>query len=167
MKVSKNNWAKLIYFSLILREREEEKFKIFRTLAYVRKYIKNLGITFQVSNKLTSAVKEGLRLWLKVDILNKKELEFANNFAKKVPLWYKKAKSDTRLFTAHQCKYPLFSDFRLRVSCTASWLIFFRHHCTEVHFSSFLYGGFTTMSVINPPERKLAKPLSIVLSSPI
>ena len=87
---------------------------------YVRKYIKNLGITFQVSNKLTSAVKEGLRLWLKVDILNKKELEFATNFAKKVPLWYKKAKSDTRLFAAHQRKNPFFSDFRLRVSCAAS-----------------------------------------------
>ena len=94
-----------------MREREERKKQTFCTLAYVRKYIKNLGITFQVSNKLTSTVKEGLRLWLKVDILNKKELEFANNFAKKVPLWYKKAKSDTRLFTAHQCKYPFFLIF--------------------------------------------------------
>ena len=30
-------------------------------------------------------------------------------------------------------------------------------HCTEVRFASFLSGGFTTMAVINPPERKLAK----------
>ena len=31
--------------------------------------------------------------------------------------------------------------------------------CTEVHFASLLSGGFTTMAVINPPERKLAKPV--------
>ena len=30
-------------------------------------------------------------------------------------------------------------------------------YCTEVHFDSFLSDGFTTMAVINPPERKLAK----------
>ena len=29
--------------------------------------------------------------------------------------------------------------------------------CTEVHFVSFLSGGFTTMAVINPLVRKLAK----------
>ena len=29
--------------------------------------------------------------------------------------------------------------------------------CTEVRFASFLFGGFTTMVVINPLERKLAK----------
>ena len=29
--------------------------------------------------------------------------------------------------------------------------------CTEVRFASFLSGGFTTIAVINPPERKLAK----------
>ena len=28
---------------------------------------------------------------------------------------------------------------------------------TEGRFSSFLSGGFTTIAVINPPERKLAK----------
>jgi hypothetical protein len=33
--------------------------------------------------------------------------------------------------------------------------------CTEVHFASFLSGGFTTMAVINPPERKLAKRTSV------
>ena len=30
-------------------------------------------------------------------------------------------------------------------------------NCTEVRFASFLSGGFTTMVVINPPEKKLAK----------
>ena len=29
--------------------------------------------------------------------------------------------------------------------------------CTEVRFASFLPGGFTTMALISPPERKLAK----------
>ena len=27
----------------------------------------------------------------------------------------------------------------------------------QVHFDSFLSGGFTTMAVINPPEKKQAK----------
>ena len=26
--------------------------------------------------------------------------------------------------------------------------------CTDVHFASFLSGGFTTMAVIDPPEKK-------------
>ena len=29
--------------------------------------------------------------------------------------------------------------------------------CTEVRFASLLSGEFTTMTVINPPEKKLAK----------
>ncbi len=36
------------------------------------------------------------------------------------------------------------------------------HQCTEVRFASFLSGGFTTMVVINPPERKLAKRTSVL-----
>ena len=32
---------------------------------------------------------------------------------------------------------------------------------TEVHFASFLSCGFTTMAVINPLERKLAKRTSV------
>ena len=32
---------------------------------------------------------------------------------------------------------------------------------TEVHFASFFSVGFTTMTVINPPERKLAKRTSV------
>ena len=38
------------------------------------------------------------------------------------------------------------------------------HKCSEVHFVSFLSGGFTTMAVINPPERKLAKRTSVKCS---
>ena len=30
------------------------------------------------------------------------------------------------------------------------------NQCTEVRFVSFLSGGFTTLAVRNPPERKLA-----------
>ena len=33
--------------------------------------------------------------------------------------------------------------------------------CTEVHFASFLSGGFITAIVVNPPERKLAKRTSV------
>ena len=33
--------------------------------------------------------------------------------------------------------------------------------CTEVRFASFLSGGFTTMAVINSPEKKLAKRTSV------
>ena len=36
-QLSKTNWAKLIYFSLILREREEKSPQIFRTKANVQK----------------------------------------------------------------------------------------------------------------------------------
>ena len=34
-------------------------------------------------------------------------------------------------------------------------------HCTEVRFARFLSGGFTTMAVINPPEREMAKLTSV------
>ena len=36
--------------------------------------------------------------------------------------------------------------------------------CTEVRFASLLSGGFTTMTVINPLDRKLANPTSCVQS---
>ena len=38
---------------------------------------------------------------------------------------------------------------------------------TKVHFASFLSGGFTTMAVINPPERKLAKCISVNRPKPV
>ena len=34
-------------------------------------------------------------------------------------------------------------------------------HCTEVRFASFLSGEAITAIVVNPPERKLAKPTSV------
>ena len=37
-------------------------------------------------------------------------------------------------------------------------------HCTEVRFASFLSSGFTTMAVINLPERKQAKRTSVQCS---
>ena len=43
------------------------------------------------------------------------------------------------------------------------WSIFVSNvsRCTEVCFASFLSSGFTTMEVINPQERKLAKRTSV------
>ena len=35
------------------------------------------------------------------------------------------------------------------------------HHCTDMRFDSFLTGGFTTMAVMNPPEKKLEKRTSV------
>ena len=34
-------------------------------------------------------------------------------------------------------------------------------HCTEVRFAGFFSGGFITAIVVNPPERKLAKRISV------
>ena len=34
-------------------------------------------------------------------------------------------------------------------------------YCTEVRFASFLSSGFTTMAVMNPPEKKLEKHTSV------
>ena len=36
--------------------------------------------------------------------------------------------------------------------------------CTELRFANFLSGGFTTMAVINPPEKKLEKRTSLQCS---
>ena len=33
--------------------------------------------------------------------------------------------------------------------------------CTEVRFATLLFGGFTTMAVINPPEKKLTNRISV------
>ena len=38
---------------------------------------------------------------------------------------------------------------------------------TEMHFASFLSGGFTTMAVINTPERKLDKHTSVCIICPL
>ena len=37
--------------------------------------------------------------------------------------------------------------------------------CTEVRFASFFSGGFTTMAVMNPPEKKLEKRTSVQWSA--
>ena len=37
----------------------------------------------------------------------------------------------------------------------------FRDYVPAVRFASFLFGGFTTMAVINPPERKRTKRTSV------
>ena len=37
----------------------------------------------------------------------------------------------------------------------------FSGHCTEVRFASFLSREFTTMAVMNPPEKKLGKRTSV------
>ena len=44
---------------------------------------------------------------------------------------------------------------------TKIWIMKKIIHCTEVRFASFLSGGFTTMAVINPSERKMAKRTSV------
>ena len=41
------------------------------------------------------------------------------------------------------------------------WRVEVAEHCTEMRFASFLSGGFTTIAVINPPEKKLAKRTSV------
>ena len=38
-------------------------------------------------------------------------------------------------------------------------------HCTEVCFASLLSGGFITAIVVNPPETKLAKHISVHFSA--
>ena len=56
-------------------------------------------------------------------------------------------------------KKLLFNKFDMK-SCT----IFcpkLSSHCTEVRFASFFSGKYTTMAVINTPERKLAKRTSV------
>ena len=49
-------------------------------------------------------------------------------------------------YTLYYCHWLYFSSFILSFG-----------HCTEVRFVSLLYGVFTTMTVINPPEKKRAK----------
>ena len=49
-------------------------------------------------------------------------------------------------------KYPKILEFPVKSALS---------YCTEVPFSSFLSDGFSTMAVINPPERKLAKSTSV------
>ena len=69
---------------------------------HVRKHVKLNKIPFQRSPKLISVVKECLKTWFKTDSLTKQQKSYAENFAIKVPYWYKKAKSDKQLFHYHE-----------------------------------------------------------------
>ena len=71
----------------------------------VRKYTKTHQVKFQVGKKLTSAVKECLKLWFRIETLTKKQQAFSETFAKQVPVWYNKAKNEARLYAGHSCKY--------------------------------------------------------------
>ena len=72
---------------------------------YVKRYVKLNKIPFQRSPKLISAVKECLKTWFKADSLTRQQKLYAENFAIKVPYWYKKAKSDKQLFRLHEGMY--------------------------------------------------------------
>ena len=54
---------------------------------------------------------------------------------------------------------------KVYVFCEGHKILRNLHHrfvqCTEVRFVSFLSGGFDTMSVINPQEKKLAERISV------
>ena len=50
---------------------------------------------------------------------------------------------------------------RLRLFLEENLLLHLTKQCTEVRFASLLSGGFTTMAVINPPEKKLANRTSV------
>ena len=66
--------------------------------------------------------------------------------------------SDGKLLPFPCVKCPKSFQFRSRLQRhMTTHQVQIPEHCTEVRFASFLSGGFTTMAVINPPERKLAK----------
>ena len=58
------------------------------------------------------------------------------------------------------CIIEMFADTFLKSTIWHN-LIFYLCHYTKVRCASFLSGGFTTIAVINPPERKLAKRNSV------
>ena len=41
------------------------------------------------------------------------------------------------------------------------------YRCKEVSFASFFASGFTTMAVMNPPEKKLEKCTSVQLAATV
>ena len=55
-------------------------------------------------------------------------------------------------------KYDNRIKFSKNFQCAMHALLYYTaQYCTEVHFASFLSGGFTTMAEINHRIRKLAK----------
>ena len=75
------------------------------------------------------------------------------------------SKLDRGLKESFHCLLSGRSDYSIvldrTVMCSLLNYFFSFTHCTEVRFDSFLSGGFTTMAVINPPERKQAKRTSV------
>ena len=65
------------------------------------------------------------------------------------------------LLFLHICFFSIYISYQTMGfnSVHLKWTVL--THCTEVHFASFLSGGFTSMAVINSPERKLAKHTSV------
>ena len=88
-----------------------------------------------------------------------------------VPLWFDEKNSAMTVPEKYNLA-PVYDIFlfksQLASCCSGSWkgkkaildAVPFTH-CTEVRFSSFFSGGFTTMLVINPPETKMAKRTSV------
>ena len=64
-------------------------------------------------------------------------------------------------------RFTFFLSSAPRIQMLNSWQFFnfakmaLLNRFTEVRFASFLSGGFTTMSVMNPPEKKLEKRTSV------
>ena len=58
--------------------------------------------------------------------------------------------------TVRKCTCLVFSTYMVLFTYTHNAMEWNLLH-TDVHFASFLSGGFTTVAVINPSERKLAK----------
>ena len=65
-------------------------------------------IAFQRGQKLTVAVKGCLKTWFKIDSLTRQQKLYAENFANKVPVWYKKCKNEKYLFTIHEGMCDIF-----------------------------------------------------------
>ena len=62
--------------------------------------------------------------------------------------------------TVHYCSFPSVRNTKLPDEPGKSTTLL-PSRCTEVHFASLLSGGFPTIALINPPEKKMAKPTSV------
>ena len=72
---------------------------------FVKKHVKSIKMPFKWSQKFDSAVKDCLKSWFKVNSLTQPQKKYAENFANKVPRWYKTTKSDKELFRIHEGMY--------------------------------------------------------------
>ena len=76
----------------------------------------------------------------------------------------RKKKQDQKYFQSHKQWMWNITDFSwlneyLLTACSKNLSM----HCKEVRFASFFSGEFITVIVVNPPERKLAKRISVAL----